>query len=209
MCVAVGKDDKITKYLSWFMLMVNSVIPFVSILSMNLVILVAMHRRPKNDSHFGSVSNSTLSDSKISVGESKVSEFEKISDNDVSVTVPEENSANVNKANSPISTVSQSIIRKKSSRDSRSDTQLVIMLLFVSFAFLVLTLPLNIRSIVYAFGFSLDSTNQELAQTSLVVAITSRLMMTNSAINFWLYCLSGKRFRQDLKSFVSRCFSKG
>ena len=46
MCVAVGKDDEITRYLSWFMLVVNSIFPFISILVMNVMIVKTIKKRP-------------------------------------------------------------------------------------------------------------------------------------------------------------------
>ena len=83
--------------------------------------------------------------------------------------------------------------------------QLAFMLLSVSFAFLILTLPLSVRSVVYALGFFSADSNREHAQTALVVAITSRLMLLNGAINFWLYSIAGKKFRYDLKAVVLKC----
>ena len=47
-CVVVGKDEEITRYLSWFMLVVNSIFPFISILVMNIMILRAIHKRSKS-----------------------------------------------------------------------------------------------------------------------------------------------------------------
>ena len=83
--------------------------------------------------------------------------------------------------------------------------QLAFMLLSVSFAFLILTLPLSVRSVVYALGFFSADSNSEHAQTALVVAITSRLMLLNGAINIWLYSIAGKKLRHDLKAIVLKC----
>ncbi len=215
-CVAVGKKDKLTEFLSWFMLLVNSVFPFISILIMNIIILVAMGRRPTKELSSKETSADTCSFSNVSESQTEVEG----KDNPV-VHMDQPNSkdgtestANSMRHKTPaVATISRSTIRRKSSRNRASkarneNMQLAVMLLSVSFAFLILTLPLSVRSVFYALGFFSAASNKEHAQTALVVAITSRLMTVNSAINFWLYSLSGRRFRQDLKQLVSTCLCR-
>ena len=42
-------------------------------------------------------------------------------------------------------------------------------------------------------------------QSLLIFQVTSRLYFTNSGINFFLYCTSGQKFRNDLKEILC-CF---
>ena len=46
----------------------------------------------------------------------------------------------------------------------------------------------------------------EFARSMLVFQITAKLYTTNSGINFLLYCISGKKFRNDLKEILC-CFN--
>ena len=43
------------------------------------------------------------------------------------------------------------------------------------------------------------------AQSMFIFQITGELYITNSGINFFLYCLSGKKIRDDLKETISCC----
>ena len=97
--------------------------------------------------------------------------------------------------------------RKSIQRSKRKGDggQLAIMLLTVSFAFLLLTLPTSVRSVLYTFEFFAADSNKEHAQAALVVATTSRLMLVNGAINFWLYSIAGQTFRHDLKNIFTSC----
>ena len=86
-----------------------------------------------------------------------------------------------------------------------AENQLTIMLLLVTALFLILLCPTYVRFIYLAFAD--PSTPLEYANQILIFQITIRLYMTNSAINFFLYCISGKKFRNDLKEILC-CFSK-
>ena len=213
-CVSVGKDDEITRYLSWFMLVVNSIFPFISILVMNVMILRAIHKRPNTKFDFNQNSKSETSMSVDDTGTSDsvkgqcgieyISQETNIRDTNLT-SVPEDNKIRMATAKRRMcanefdkSSLSFSVKGKR-----RGDGgQLAVMLLCVSFAFLALTLPLSVRSVVYALGFFSADSNRENAQTALVVSITSRLMLLNGAINFWLYSIAGRKFRQDLKKVL-------
>ena len=213
-CVSVGKDDKITRYLSWFMLVVNSIFPFTSILVMNVMILRAIHKRPNSKLDFNHNSKSETSLSVVDTGTTD-SVFGQSRIEDVS---QETNMRDTNITSVPEDNKIRTATGKRRMRDNEFDEgslkfsvkgkrrgdggQLAIMLLCVSFAFLALTLPLSVRSVVYALGFFSADSNREQAQTALVVAITSRLMLLNGAINFWLYSIAGSKFRQDLKKVL-------
>ena len=95
-------------------------------------------------------------------------------------------------------------IRTRTRKEGSS--QLIIMLLTVSFAFIILTSPISIRNVIYALGFFSTDSNRQHAQAALVIAISSRLMLVNAAINFWLYSITGHKFRQDVKNTLFKCF---
>ena len=83
-----------------------------------------------------------------------------------------------------------------------AENQLTIMLLLVTTLFLILLFPAYFRFIYVAVAKR--DTPGKYARLFLVNIVTSRLYTTNSGINFFLYCISGKKFRNDLKEIL-RC----
>ena len=88
--------------------------------------------------------------------------------------------------------------RQKSMKTA--ENQLTTMLLLVTTLFLILLLPTYIRFIYAAFVMS--DTPSKFATSLLVFAISYKLYVTNSGINFFLYCISGKKFHSDLKQIL-------
>ena len=86
-----------------------------------------------------------------------------------------------------------------------AENQVTIMLLLVTTLFLILLCPTYFR-FIYLVSAKRD-TPFEYAKSLLIFQITSRLYMTNSGINFFLYCTSGQKFRNDLKAILC-CFGK-
>ena len=84
-----------------------------------------------------------------------------------------------------------------------AENQLTIMLLLVTTLFLILLCPTYFRFIYLVFAKR--DTPLEYAKSMLIFQITAKLYITNSGINFFLYCLSGKKFRDDLKETISCC----
>ena len=95
------------------------------------------------------------------------------------------------------------MLKRKETMKS-TEKQVTIMLLLVTTLFLILLVPTYIRFIYVAFAAR--DTPLEYAKTLLVFQITAKLYKTNSGINFLLYCVSGKKFRNDLKEILS-CFN--
>ena len=81
-----------------------------------------------------------------------------------------------------------------------AENQLTIMLLLVTTLFLILLCPTYIRFIYLIFS-EMD-TPFKYANTMLFFQISFKLYATNSGINFLLYCVSGKKFRTDLKEII-------
>ena len=84
-----------------------------------------------------------------------------------------------------------------------AENQLTVMLLFVTTLFLILLCPTYFR-FIYLMLTTRD-TPSEHAKSMFLFQITSKLYITNSGINFFLYCISGQKFRNDLKEIL-RCY---
>ena len=86
-----------------------------------------------------------------------------------------------------------------------AENQLTIMLLLVTTLFLILLCPGYVRFIYLAFAK--PDSPLEYANLMLFFQISFKLYTTSSGINFLLYCISGQKFRNDLKEILC-CLSK-
>ena len=77
-----------------------------------------------------------------------------------------------------------------------SEGQIFTMLLCVTFGFLILTTPVKV--LVFYMNFYFSSTPQYFAGLYLFYQIGEKTYYTNHGINFFLYVISGQKFRQDL-----------
>ncbi|KAK7114515.1 hypothetical protein V1264_000569 [Littorina saxatilis] len=82
--------------------------------------------------------------------------------------------------------------------------KLTIMLLTVSFAFLLTTLPMNISLIVTAFWDHSNNDLRRVVQFKLANTVAELLMYLNHSMNFCLYCATGQKFRQQIVHLL-RC----
>ena len=95
--------------------------------------------------------------------------------------------------------------------DSRQKTmknaekQVTIMLLLVTTLFLILLCPTYVRFIY--LSFTKRDTPFEYANSILLFQITYKFYSSNSGLNFFLYCISGQKFRNDLKEILCCCGS--
>ena len=85
-----------------------------------------------------------------------------------------------------------------------AENQLTIMLLLVTTLFLILLIPTYVRFIYLTF--LITDTPAKYALSIFLMQLTYKLFTTNSGINFFLYCISGQKFRNDLKEIL--CFSR-
>ena len=83
-----------------------------------------------------------------------------------------------------------------------AENQLTIMLLLVTTLFLILLWPTYFRFIY--MSFVKRDTPFQYANAMLIYQVSSKLYTTNSGLNFFLYCIKGKKFRNDLKEIL--CF---
>ena len=81
-----------------------------------------------------------------------------------------------------------------------AENQLTIMLLLVTTLFLVLLIPTYVRFMYLTFVK--PDTPEKHARLMLFYHISHKLYNTNNGINFFLYCISGRKFRNDLKELL-------
>ena len=81
------------------------------------------------------------------------------------------------------------------------ESSLTAMLLVTSITYVVCTTPFCLFTIYYASSTRIlfDDTKKA-AVVGLVFAVINMLQFTNNCINFILYCVSGRRFRAELKT---------
>ncbi|XP_076464754.1 galanin receptor type 3-like [Babylonia areolata] len=91
--------------------------------------------------------------------------------------------------------------REAVSQRRRMSTSLNLTLVILSATFFLLTSPVCLYLILdHYFRFDLmgDGSARHVAATHLGWALTNLLWYTNSAVNFYLYCLTGSRFRAQV-----------
>ena len=89
-------------------------------------------------------------------------------------------------------------------RVNQDSNRLTIMLLTISFTFLLTTLPMNISMIVISI-WSPDPTDlRQIARAKLARTVTELLMYCNHSVNFYLYCATGKKFRENVLRTLCR-----
>ena len=91
----------------------------------------------------------------------------------------------------------------QNSKTKHSEKQVYTMLLLVTFVFLILNVPL--RAVVYYLNFASGDTSIFYVGLHLFYQIGDTSYVTNHGINFFLYVMSGKKFRTDLRNLF---FSK-
>ena len=92
----------------------------------------------------------------------------------------------------------------QTSKVRSSENQITVTLLVVTFSFLELTTPFYII-FIYLTSFGMGSTPRGLATFYLVYHIGEKSYYTNYAINFFLYIISGQKFRTDLIKLFPCC----
>ena len=212
-------DFFMKKIYTWIDASIYSFIPFLSLLALNVLIIKQLKTSRKFSKQFterrGGNKTSKVSKLRVEMEGDTVTSDVCTSNTDLSRS--EFNSCEtVDECvdSVPSATKSISIIsgKKANGGGGRSEstpaakkaavnTNITMMLLMVSFTFLLLTSPVVIV-LLYKRYYWLPSTNAEKAQARLTHAFVDNLMYTNHAVNFLLYCLSGRRFRLELKRLL-------
>ena len=76
--------------------------------------------------------------------------------------------------------------------------KVTLMLVLISVMFLLCTLPISLLFLIK----SIDSAITDIPNYSVLYRGVYTLQLSNSAINFFLYCMSGPKFRQELWALV-------
>ncbi|KAL8603338.1 hypothetical protein ACOMHN_039701 [Nucella lapillus] len=113
--------------------------------------------------------------------------------------------ASVKKARGGLTqTTSQQTLTREKNANSVTLTVIV-----VSLTFLVLTLPTSVNFIQTFLPLTVHTLSvSEYAELFFVATVRSLLGHSNAAINFYLYCLTGRRFREEFFKIVS-CGRRG
>ena len=90
-----------------------------------------------------------------------------------------------------------------SSKMKTSDMQIFAILLLVAFSFFVLSMPAFV-TIMYVSNVELGDNPELIAKFHLVYNIGHKTHFTNNGINFFLYVISGHKFRSDLVKLFKR-----
>ena len=202
-----------TKVYTWIDASVYSFIPFLSLAVLNVLIIRQLRTSRRFSKQFTQRLGREISISKTK--QSTSSRGDGQSENQSSRKTARSSQRSGEDLNSSVSSITKSAHsdtpsdnhNKKPGSKSTSkigNANITVMLLAVSFTFLLLTSPVVIV-LLYKRYFWLPSSNVEKARAQLVHAFVDNLMYTNHAINFLLYCLSGRRFRRELAKLLARC----
>ena len=93
------------------------------------------------------------------------------------------------------------------SKMKSSEKHIYITLLLVSFGFLILSTPSYVFYLLQMV-YNINRTPRSGAAFHLFIQMAGNMSYTNSGINFFLYVLSGRKFRLDLVQLFHCCFDK-
>ena len=94
----------------------------------------------------------------------------------------------------------------ETSKMKNTEKQITVTLLFVTFSFLVLMMP-SCAILIYVMVYDYTQSPQTFAGYCLFGNIAGQAYFTNSGINFFLYVISGRKFRTDLIKLLL-CFKR-
>ena len=88
-------------------------------------------------------------------------------------------------------------------KTKHSEKQIFTTLLLATFAYLILTIPGKI--LIFYLNFFPGNTPHYYAGLHLLYQVGEKTLYSNHGINFFLYVMSGRKFRADLKNlFISK-----
>ena len=91
----------------------------------------------------------------------------------------------------------------QTSKMQNAERQIYIMLLLVTFGFLILLTPAY-AFYLYQMFYDYDKSPYAFAGFYLYNSVSQKAIYTNNGINFFLYVMSGKKFRTDLVNLFKR-----
>ncbi|XP_045215468.2 lysophosphatidic acid receptor 6-like [Mercenaria mercenaria] len=88
--------------------------------------------------------------------------------------------------------------QQTTSSHSSKQSSMTAMLFTLNIVFLISTSPISVYNICYPF-WTANASEHDYAQLALWWAVVNMLMYVNNSLNFILYCLSGSKFRLEVK----------
>ena len=177
-------------------------IPFVLLLAMNTIIILAVHNSLKYQSNnYSNCNVETHIDNLAKMSEVNIQYIASSASRDCNAATTDQ-SEDIDTSGQSVASVSQSErgeARRQNQQLSSKDRNVIAMLLLVSFMFLLLNAPRFMRFIIFA-TVQFEPTPERIALNTLAWHITNKLYFSNNACNFFLYCVSGSKFRRDFKA---------
>ena len=178
MCAVGSPGSMVSFVFPWIVVCVGLVVPFLLLVSMNAVIAIAIRNRLRYRAKYAP---------------------DRRRDTDEPIEMRESQSGSSQEQQQDQSRQSNWRILPMSSRDRNA----IVTLFLVSFTFLLFVTP----HFVHIANFSranLTSQPSQHADYTLFFQVSRELYSTNNACNFFLYCLSGTKFRSDLVKLFRR-----
>ena len=113
--------------------------------------------------------------------------------------------------NSKLSEIKQSDTKRSTTNQQRGHSkrrQIAIMLLVASFTIILCTLPFSVYTTLELNITFLETNANERSIKHLISSLSFYLLYVNRCVNFFLYCISGTRFRKSLKIILCRGYDK-
>ncbi|ELU06163.1 hypothetical protein CAPTEDRAFT_212775 [Capitella teleta] len=88
-----------------------------------------------------------------------------------------------------------------SAKSSKTNSMTAV-LVSVSISFLIFTLPITIHMIMYDADAYNNATELEIAHIEIAWVVVNIIYYLNNSVNFFLYCLTGPRFRREFLALI-------
>ena len=165
----------------WISVFVGLVVPFVSLISMNVVIMMAIRRRRRNRGNYAPERRRDTTN------------LMEMSETQSSSQDAQQNQPSGNRQLGPMT-----------SRDRNA----IVTLFLVSFTFLLFVTPHFVHIATFSMT-KLTSERSQHADYTLFFQVSRKLYYANNACNVFLYCLSGTKFRSDVVRLFRHKASSG
>ena len=158
-------------------IVLSGVLPLVAILAMNLTILCAVKSSQRQQKCLSAKQQQSINTISRGISEDSDQRSQAISTDDVNLA----------------------IAHHQDHKISKTERQLTIMTVVLTLSFLCLTMPKYAHQLAFT-NIDWQSSPHMHIVFGLSGSITQGLFILNSAINFFLYVMTGSKFREDLKA---------
>ena len=158
-------------------IVLSGVLPLVAILTMNLTILCAVKSSQRQQKCLSAEQHRSMNTISSSISGNPDQRSQAISTDDVNLA----------------------IAHHQDHKISKTERQLTVMTVVLTLSFLCLTIPKYAHQLAF-INIDWQSSPQMVIVFGWSGTITSELHTINSAINFFLYVMTGSKFREDLKT---------